>query len=129
MVCVAGCASGDPREEVLIQRARWNVQLLDWVQTEEGSLNLSTRISGPASSKIDRLTVLFELQDAAGAAIGRRWHTYDLSEMPRGGPADKTLRLDGAGLAVEAIRLDPLPQPEPAEERHIEELRGLAPSG
>ena len=129
LLCLVGCKAEDPREEILTQRARWNVQLLDWVQTPEGTLNVGTRITGPASSKIERLTVMFDLQDASGGSLGRRWHTYDLSQAPRGGPADLTIRLEAEGLSVEALGLDLMLQPEAEEERHIEELRGLPARG
>jgi len=120
----AGCA-GDPYQDVLEQRARWTVQLLSWAGDQQGGYRLSTRISGPTSSSIDRLTVAIDLLDDQGARIERVWHTFDLSDIPRGGPKDVSLRVPAAEMPASGIAIDPVSNPTDEERRQIAELRDL----
>ena len=125
-LCVAApaCKTKSAFDTALEQRARWNVQARDWTQNDEQVVLLSTRVNGPPSSSLAALTVKILLQDASGATIEEIWHTYDLSELPRGGPKDITIPIPAqspvAGLAVDRVL-----NPTDAELTHIEELSGL----
>lgn len=119
------CGSSDPRTRVLEQRARWDVQALGWVLNPDGSINLSTRLTGPPNSKIDQLTVAVELLGAGEAVVGRVWHTFDLAQVPRGGPKDIVIRIEPPGAEVENLGLVRVLQPTPEEEPHIAELQAL----
>lgn len=124
--CLASpaCRTKSTLDKVLKQRARWTVLALDWAQTEDHVVLLSTRLNGPSNSPLDRLTVCIVLKDAAGATIDKVWHTYGLSEIPLGGPEDITIRIQ-AGAPVEELGLDRVLRPTPDERSHIRELRGL----
>lgn len=122
LVWVAACGSGDPKARVLEERARWNVQLLDWVQTTEGMVNLSTRVSGPPNSQLTDLTVAFLLMDAQENTLAREWHTFDLTQVPRGGPKDIVVSIPAEGYAVEGVGVDMVLQPGAEDEPHISEL-------
>ena len=130
LVCVAAVACGakDPRQQALQERGRWEVRLLSWVQNDDGSLLLSTRLSGPPNSKLDRLTVRFHLLDAAEETAERVWHTYDLSQVPRGLPQDFEVRLPAVETTSEGIGISRVLEPSPEEEPHIVEL-ARSPSG
>ena len=123
--CLASpaCRTKSALDKVLEQRARWTVLALDWAQTEDHVVLLSTRLNGPSNSPLDRLTVRIVLQDAAGATIDKVWHTYGLSEIPLGEPEDITIRIP-AGAPVEELGLDRVLRPTPDERSHIRELRG-----
>ena len=123
LACASACGPSNPRARVLEERARWNVQLLDWVQTEEGAVNLSTRVSGPPNSSLEHLTVGFLLMDAAENTLAREWHTFDLSEVPRGGPKDIMVSVSAAGHAVEGVGVTLVLEPTPDDETHIRELQ------
>ena len=56
-----------------------------------------TRISGPPNAKIEQLTIAVDLIDTGGNAVRRVWHTYDLTELPSGGPKDITVRVPADG--------------------------------
>ncbi len=118
------CRTKSTLDKVLEQRARWTVLALDWTQTEDHVVLLSTRLNGPSNSPLDRLTVCIVLKDAAGATIDKVWHTYGLSEIPLGGPEDITIRIP-ADAPVEELGLDRVLRPTPDERSHIRELRGL----
>lgn len=118
------CRTKSTLDKVLEQRARWTVLALDWAQTEDHVVLLSTRLNGPSNSPLDRLTVCIVLKDAAGATIDKVWHTYGLSEIPLGGPEDITIRIP-AGAPVEELGLDRVLRPTPDERSYIRELRGL----
>jgi hypothetical protein len=122
-VALAGCAPSDPAEAILEQRALWDVRVLSWAQDADGAVNISTRISGPPSSKLDRLTVRVKLLDSAENIVDTVWHTYDLSQAPRGGPADLFIRIPQASESVAALSLDMALIPSPEERERIEELQ------
>jgi len=63
------CRTKSTLDKVLEQRARWTVLALDWTQTKDHVVLLSTRLNGPSNSPLDRLTVCIVLKDAAGATI------------------------------------------------------------
>ena len=125
VLLVSACGSSDPKTRVLEQRARWDVQGLGWVQNEDGSINFSTRLTGPPNSKIDQLTIVIELLGAGDATVGRVWHTYDLSQVPRGGPKDIVIRVEPAGAAVENLGLLRLLHPTAEDEAHIAEIQAI----
>ena len=121
-VLAVGCGPSDPRDRVLTERVRWNVDLLDWAEAADGTITLSARVSGPPRSQLDELTVRLLLQDAAGAEVGREWWTIDLSGIQRGGPEDMMLRLAPRQAAVHGIGIDSVPAPTADEQRQIPEL-------
>lgn len=125
-LCLAApaCKTKSGLDKALEQRARWNVLALDWTETEDHVVLLSTRINGPTNSPLERLTVRIVLHDASGATIEEVWHTYDLSELPRGGPKDITIRIP-AGVPVEGLGVDRVLRPTQDERQRIAELAGL----
>jgi hypothetical protein len=118
----SGCGPTDPLERALDERARWNVELLNWAQGPDGTITLSARVSGPPQARLDTLTVRLLFQDAAGTELERRWWSIDLSDVERGGPADKMLRVTGKP-GVEGIGIDPVLLPSDAELGEIPELK------
>jgi len=123
VAALGGCGPSDPTERVLDERTRWNVNLLSWAMSSDGSINLSTRVSGLADAELKQLTVRILLQDAAGNTVERAWQTLDLSGIERGGPEDILLRLAPRGQAIEGIGIDPVHAPGPDELPHIPELQ------
>jgi hypothetical protein len=120
---IAGCGPSDPANAIQEQRARWDVLVLSWAQDADGAINISTRVSGPPNSKLDVLTVRIKLLDSAGKVVDTVWHSYDLEQVPRGGPADLIVRIPQASEAVTALALDLALMPSPEERAHIEELQ------
>lgn len=118
----SACAPSDPREQILSERARWKVTPLSWSMAEDGRLTLSARVSGPARTKIDRLTVRIEMRDAQGSVVDHEWWTLDLSEVRRGGPKDVLIRLPPRETAIEELSIDTILAPTAEEAGHIEEL-------
>jgi hypothetical protein len=122
LLLVGACAPSDPQARVHKERARWNVQPLEWVQTREGAVQLSTRISGPPNSKIEALTVRIDLLDTSGQAIRQHWHSFDLTQIPRGGPKDVPIRLPAVEQQVDSVTVQRVLDPDPEQARHIKEL-------
>ena len=122
-VLCAACGVGDPKAKIQEQRARWTVQPLTWVQTDDGSINLSLRISGPPNSPLDQLTVRIDLHDAAGETLETVWRTFDLKGIPRGGPKDVAVRISDVGQPVEELGVSLVLEPTPEEEGRIPELQ------
>jgi hypothetical protein len=81
-------------------------------------------VNGPTSSPLASLTVRVVLQDASGASIDEIWHTYDLSELARGGPKDITITIAANG-PVEDLGVDRVLNPSEQERSLIAELAGL----
>ena len=79
----AGCASKSEEQNLLEERARWNVIATDWTQSADHTVLLNTRLSGPPNSTLSTLTVRIVLQDASGAEVRELWHVYDLSDPDR----------------------------------------------
>jgi len=124
IVLAAACSSGSPEQKILEQRARFSVDLLSWAQGADGAITIGTRVSGPPNSSLEKLTVRIVLQDAEGRTVDRRWHTFDLSEVPRGGPSDLLIRIAAPPTGeVEGIGIDPVFDPGPDDRDHIVELR------
>ena len=119
------CKTKSAWDKVQSERARWTVLALDWTQGQDHTVMLSTRLSGPPNSALDTLTVRVELQDSAGESIKEFWHVYDLSEMPRGGPKDFTLRIPSDGPA-DGLIVDVVPHPQASDQAHIRELGAVA---
>jgi len=117
-----GCGPTDPLERALDERAQWNVELLDWAQSPDGTITLSARVSGPPQAELDTLTVRLLFQDGAGGELERRWWSIDLTDVERGGPADRMLRVAGKP-GVEGIGIDPVLLPSDAEIGEIPELK------
>jgi len=124
-VLLAGCAPSDPAQRVLKERARWTVQPLEWVQLDDGAVQIGTRISGPPNSKLAALTVRIDLMDAAGARIESHWYTFDLTAIPRGGPKDVPVRLPPVDQPVDSVQVQLVLEPTEEEATHIRELQGL----
>ena len=125
-VCLlgSGCKTKSALDKALEERARWSVQALDWTQNSDNVVLLSTRVNGPPRGALDRLTVKIVLQDAAGATIDEIWHTYDLTELPQGGPKDITIRIP-SGVTVEGLGVDRMLSPSETDRQRIDELAGL----
>ncbi len=120
---VAGCGPSDPKERVLQDRARWNVNVLSWSQSEDGTVTISTRLSGPPNSTLEELTVRLQLFDADSQVIESIWHSFDLSDVQRGGPADKIVRVGEFPHEVFGAGIDRVVAPTAEEESRIKELR------
>ena len=65
----------------------------------------------------------FVLQDAKQKEIGDHWYTYDLSQVPRGGPKDVNVYIPAGDLAVEGLGLDRMDPPTEEQEARIPELQ------
>ena len=124
---VLACAPADPLVEALEQRNFWQVIPLNWVQDEAGVVSVSVRLSGPQRSGIEQLTVLVRLVDSTGNSVGEHWHTFDLSDIERGGPVDRFIRLRGIPPA-DQMDIDTLPVPTAEQQAQMPELQGLADS-
>ena len=124
-----GCGGSDSGREILKTRRLWKVDLAGFVQRDDGVVSAQFRLSGPAGSKLDVLTVKIDLLDAEDRVLSGNWKSFDLREVRRGGPVEQfiTIESPGAGVVVESIRLDPVHYPEPADYAHIPELHGMAP--
>jgi hypothetical protein len=122
-VLAAGCGPGDPKEGILQDRARWNVSVLSWSQSEDGTVAIGTRLSGPPNSKLSELTVQVQLVDADSQIIETVWHTFDLSDVQRGGPADKIVRIREFPQEVSGAGIDLVLSPTAEEEAQIRELQ------
>ncbi|MCP3978805.1 MAG: hypothetical protein GY716_05675 [bacterium] len=123
-LCFFACSEKDPAQDVLDQRARWNVQLLSFAQ-DGATLSLDTRLSGPPNSTIESFTVRAVLLDADDAEIATVWHSFDLTRVERGGPKDVLARVQGTEAEVFSVRLDPVFVPTDEEKGHLVELQGL----
>lgn len=121
---LVGCGPADPRARVLDERARWNVSVLSWSQGADGTVTIGARLSGPPSSGLRSLTVRVRLTDAQDAVIDSVWHTFDLTDVERGGPADKIVRVPEFPHEVAGAGIDPVLSPSPEDEPHIRELQG-----
>lgn len=121
LVCGA-CGAGDERLRVLEERTRWKVELLDWVAHDDGGLTMTSRVSGPVHSKLPWLTVRLDLLDASGRPIQSLWHSFDLSQVDRGGPREFTSRLAVETAEVEQLALSLVPRPTDEEAAQLREL-------
>jgi len=122
---LTGCGSSDPAERVRKERARWTVQAFEWLQLDDGAIHIGTRVSGPPNSRIDSLTVRIDLLDDAGEPLDRHWHTFDLTQIQRGGPRDVPVRLPAMDRVVEAVSVQLVLDPTDEEAAKIVELQGL----
>jgi hypothetical protein len=122
-VLAAGCGSGDPKESILQDRARWNVSVLSWSQSDDGTVTIGTRLSGPPNSKLAELTIQVQLVDSESQIIEAVWHTFDLSDVRRGGPADKIVRIREFPQEVFGAGIDLVLSPTAEEEAQISELQ------
>lgn len=116
------CAPADPATRVLEERARFKVEPVSWAVVDDGSINLSARLSGPVRSELEELTFRIELLDAAEEVIDREWYTVDLTDFKRGVPKEVLISLAPPGATVDGLRIDPVLDPTPEESRYIKEL-------
>jgi len=119
----AGCGPRDPKERILQDRARWDVTVLSWSQGDDGTVTISVRLSGPPNSGLDELTVRLQMFDSESRVIESKWHTFDLSDVPRGGPADKIIRVREFPHEVLGAGIDSVLVPTAEEESRIRELQ------
>ena len=119
----SGCAPSDPKEGILQDRARWNVTVQSWSQGQDGTVTIGTRLSGPPNSKLSELTVRVQLVDSDSQIIETVWHTFDLSDVQRGGPADKVIRVREFPQEVAGAGVDPVYTPTAEEQAQIRELQ------
>ena len=122
---LAACGPGDPRAEVLRQRSRWTIELLNWVPKDDGTISLTLRVTGPPNSKLDQLTFRISQLDGTDAVLDETWRTIDLEKVPRGAPKDLLFAVPSAGEAVQGLAADLVLQPTPEEASQIGELQGL----
>jgi hypothetical protein len=122
-VALAGCGGAkDPKQRAIEQRARWSVTLLDWSQSSDGVVTLGTRLVGPPNSDLDGLTVRVQLFDESETEIQRSWHTFDLTDVERGGPVDRIIRIRDLDGEIAGAAIDMVLQPTADDESHIPEL-------
>lgn len=129
LVVAAACRPSDPRAEVLKQRARWTVDLLSWVQGEDGQISLTVRVAGPPNSTLDELTFRINLLDAANETLVSEWRTVDLSQLARGGPKDLFFKVEPPDQPVEGLAVSVVVNPTAEQEQHIKELQSLPAAG
>jgi hypothetical protein len=122
-VVASGCGDRDPKEKILQDRARWNVAVQSWSQGEDGTVTIGARLSGPPNSKLAELTVRVKLVDSESEIIETVWHTFDLSDVQRGGPADKIVRVREFPQEVFGAGIDPVLAPTAEEQAQISELQ------
>jgi hypothetical protein len=120
---LAACAPSDPKADILEERLRWDVTVLNWAPAHEGGINISTRVSGPPSSTLRQLTVRIDLLDPGDNVIGDYWHTYDLQQVPRGGPADLYIRIQKTSPLTVGLTLNMMLEPTAEEQGRIVELQ------
>jgi hypothetical protein len=120
---LTACAPSDPKAGILDERLRWDVTVLNWAPADNGGINISTRVSGPPSSKLRQLTVRIDLLDPGDNVIGDYWHTYDLQQVPRGGPADLYIRIKKASPLIVGLTLNMMLEPTVEEQGRIVELQ------
>ena len=119
----SGCGPSDPKEGILQDRARWDVTVQSWSQAQDGTVTIGTRLSGPPNSKLSELTVRVQLVDSDSQIIETVWHTFDLSDVQRGGPADKVIRVSEFPQEVSGAGIDPVYTPTAEEQAQIRELQ------
>ena len=119
----AGCGPSDPKDKILQDRARWNVTVLSWSQSDDGTVTIGTRLSGPPNSKLAELTIQVQLFDSESKVIETVWYTFDLSDVQRGGPADKIVRIREFPQEVFGAGIDLVLSPTAEEEAQISELQ------
>ncbi len=127
MVCIAalsGCGGGDPKADLLAERAQWEVELRSF-RLSEVSAVASLTVKGPTQTELNKLTVLFYLVDAAGNRVDSIWHTLDVSAVRRGVAKDMVVTLPTGGAEVDALQLDPVFTPTAEQEAFLEELAGI----
>lgn len=117
------CGPFEPTQKVLKERARWKVTVLGVVQGGDGTVIVDTRLSGPPNAKLQALTVRVQLADAGGGVVDTVWHTFDLSGIRRGGPADVSVRLREYPQEISGAGIDRVLAPSPEEAAHIAELQ------
>ena len=117
------CGPSDPLAAVREQRARWNVSVADWSASEDGSITVNVRVSGPPNSKLDVLTYRIRFLDADNQMTEEIWRTVDLTQVPRGGPKDLLFKLRPESAAIEGLTIDLALDATPEERVHIEELK------
>lgn len=122
-VLAVGCGESDPKEGILQDRARWDVTVQSWSQSQDGTVMIGTRLSGPPNSKLSELTVRVQLVDSDSEIIETVWHTFDLSDVQRGGPADKVIRVREFPQEVSGAGVDPVYTPTAEEQAQIRELQ------
>jgi hypothetical protein len=118
-----GCGLGDPRRDVLEERARWNLQLLSWIPVEDSAVTLNIRVSGPPNAGIEKLSYRVILFDQAEQTLSTTWLTLDLTEIKRGGPKDLFRRVEAETDQVAGVAVDVVYSPTPEQEQFIEELQ------
>jgi hypothetical protein len=118
----AACQPSDPTQKILEERARWDVRVLSWAQEPDGTIKVSTRVSGPPASKLAQLTARVDLLDAADATVGDHWQVFDLAQVPRGGPSDLMVIIPDPGAPVEGLALNLMLEPTEEERGRIVEL-------
>jgi len=118
-----GCKPSDPKLKLQQERARWEVRILSWAQGADGVINVSTQVSGPPNSSLRRLTVRFDLMGPSGERVEAQWHTYDLAQVPRGGPSDLLVGIPDPGVPVDGLAVSLVLQPTAEEEARIPELQ------
>ena len=84
---------------------------------------IRARVSGPPNSDLRFLTVRVDLLDPGDNVIGEYWHTYDLEQVPRGGPADLYIRIPQASPLTVGLALDMMLEPDPEEQARLVELQ------
>jgi len=119
----SGCGPSDPKEGILQDRARWDVTVQSWSQGQDGTVTIGTRLSGPPNSKLSELTVRVQLVDSDSQIMETVWHTFDLSDVQRGGPADKVIRVREYPQEVSGAGVDPVYAPTAEEQAQIRELQ------
>lgn len=122
-VLAAACGESDPKEGILQDRARWDVTVQSWSQADDGTVTIGTRLSGPPNSKLSELTVRVQLVDSDSQIIETVWHTFDLSDVQRGGPADRVIRVREFPQEVSGAGVDPVYSPTAEEQAQIPELQ------
>ena len=123
VMAVTGCNPGDPRVEVLKQRARWSVELTSWIPKDDANVSVGIRLSGPPNTTLEQFTFRISQLDVNEQTLLDTWQTIDTADVPRGGPKDLLISLPDPGAVVESVGIGMAGNPTPEEESNIPELQ------
>ncbi len=101
LLLAGGCAPSDPLEAALAERAAWKVDVIRWLQDDDGNIVVSLRVGGPVHAELQTLTVRIELLDGDGGVLREDWRELKLSGISRGVTKELMMRLAPIEATIE----------------------------
>ncbi len=125
---LVACKPKDPQEDLLAERAGWEVSLTRWFPADD-SIQLALRIKNPRDATLETLTVQVQFLDEKNDELAQLWVPVNVADFRRGIPEDRLVTITPPDIEFAGISVLLVPFPDEEQRKHLGELQATNSTG